>query len=411
VASNGAAVDTMPDAYFLPWIRTTGADGGLVSEATLCTNALAAATAHGESFLSLTAFDLTKLEPLTRTLVASAAGYVYASPTALYVAVDRMPETTSYSNGYYGRPLDTVVHKFALEGTATTYRGSVPLPGHILNQFAMDEYLGVLRVASTNGWVPDANVSSSLTTFSETSGRLAQLGQIGGIAPTEDIRSVRFDGDRGFVVTFKKTDPLFVFDLSEPAQPMMLGELLIPGFSTYMHPLDRNHLLALGFNADDQGSYAFFNGIQIQIFDVTVLSNPTVLHKLFIGTRGSSSEALTNHLAFNYFAPKKMLAIPLTICEGGGNGTYGDTLTFSGLMAFDVSLETGIAEHGRMPFASPSGTPVVNGCNTWWTDATSLVKRSVFMDDWIYGISDTELRVSALASMSTVLQTVTLGSQ
>ena len=86
----------------------------------------------------------------------------------------------------------------------------------------------------------------------------------------------------------------------------------------------------------------------------------------------------------------------MTICEGGGNGTYGKKMTFSGLMVYDISLETGIAEHGRMPFTRRRGAPAVNGCNNWWTDATSLVKRSIFMDDWIYGISDAELRVSSL---------------
>jgi hypothetical protein len=285
------------------------------------------------------------------------------------------------------------------------------LPGHILNQFAMDENNGVLRVASTKGWVPDPTVTSSLTTFSEQSGKFAQLGQIGGIAPQEDIRSVRFDGDRGFVVTFKKTDPLFVFDLSDPAQPKKLGELQIPGFSTYMQRLDANHLLAIGFTADDQGFFAYFNGIQIQIFDVTDLANPVLAWKTVIGTRGSNSEALTNHLAFNYFAPKKMLALPMTVCEGGGNGVYGNNLTFAGLMVFDISLDTGIIEHGRLPFLDPSTVSASANCDQWWADSKSLVKRSIFMDDWVYGLSDAQLRVAALSNMSSVLQSLPLVSQ
>ena len=247
----------------------------------------------------------------------------------------------------------------------------------------------MLRVASTQGWVPDSNVSSFLTTFGEKDGKLVKLGQVGGIAPQEDIRSVRFDGKRGYVVTFKKTDPLFVFDLSEASAPKLMGELKIPGFSTYMHPLDASHILAVGFDADDQGSYAYFNGIQIQIFDVSDLAAPKLQSKLSVGTRGSGSDALTNHLAFNYFPAKKMLALPLTVCEGGGNGTFGDKLTFTGLMAFDISLETGIKEHGRLPFVDPAKASAATSCQNWWTDTTSLVKRSIFMDDWVYGISDT----------------------
>lgn len=108
-----------------------------------------------------------------------------------------------------------------------------------------------------------------------------RTGTISHIAPHEDIRSVRFDGDRAFVVTFKKTDPLYAFDLSDKTKPRVLGELKIPGFSTYMHMLDQHHLLAIGFDADDQGSFAFFNGVLIQIFDVSDRPRPSC----FSGTR------------------------------------------------------------------------------------------------------------------------------
>ena len=174
-----------------------------------------------------------------------------------------------------------------------------------------------------------------------------------------------------------------------------------------MHRMDENHLLAVGFDADEMGDFAYFDGIQIQIFDVTDLTNPVRLHHTVIGTRGSGSEALLNHLAFNYFAPLGMLALPMTICEGGDVGSYGDTLTFSGLLVFDVSLETGITERGRMPFMDP-GDAAGTECGMWWTDSTSLVKRSIFMDEYAYGISDDVLNVAALADLPTVLQSVAL---
>jgi hypothetical protein len=159
------------------------------------------------------------------------------------------------------------------------------------------------------------------------------------------------------------------------------------------------------------GSFAYFNGIQIQIFDVSVLSDPKLMWKKEIGTRGSNSEALTNSLAFNYFEPKKMLALPITVCDGGGNGSYG-TMSFAGLMAFDISLDTGIAEHGRLPFVDKSSMPTGSvDCNKWWTDSKSLVKRSIFMDDFIYALSDAQLRVATLASMSSVLQSLPLVSK
>jgi hypothetical protein len=412
LAQNFAKIDGRSDDFFLPSTSTTK-PGGTATLTTACQYALATQYSQGGSFVSINTFDLTTLDKPTRTVIASNAGYVYASPTALYMAVDRSYEQNYGGSYYYSsyQATDSFVHKFNLSGTDTGYVGSVTLPGHILNQFAMDEDNGILRVASTKGWVPDTSVASYLTTFGDQSGKLVQLGQVGGIAPEEDIRSVRFDGDRGFVVTFKKTDPLFVFDLSDATKPTLLGELQIPGFSTYMQPLDANHLLAIGFTADDMGSFAWFNGIQIQIFDVTDLANPQLAWKKVIGTRGSNSEALTNHMAFNYFAPKKMLAIPMTICEGGGNGSYGTNLTFAGLMAFDISLDTGISEHGRMPFMDASTVSPSANCETWWSSSTSLVKRSIFMDDFVYGLSDAQLRVAGLATMSTVLQSVPLVSK
>jgi uncharacterized secreted protein with C-terminal beta-propeller domain len=184
----------------------------------------------------------------------------------------------------------------------------------------MDEYEGYLRIATTTGHVPSPDVQSTLSVLVEKSDELKVIGRVDKIAPREDIRSVRFNGDKGFIVTFKKTDPLFVFDLSNPHSPKIAGELKIPGYSTYMHLMDNDHLLTIGYDSDDMGSFAWFQGIMLQIFDVSDMSNPTLLHKNVIGTRGSTSEAATNHLAFNYFAPKDLLAIPITICEGGSGG-------------------------------------------------------------------------------------------
>jgi uncharacterized secreted protein with C-terminal beta-propeller domain len=413
LAENFAKIDNSSDDFFLPWTSTTQPGGSAVLTSS-CAYALAAQYSQGGSFVSINTFDLTTLQQPSRTVLASNAGYVYASATSLYMAVDRTYEQnylggSSYNSAYQAN--DSFVHKFNLNGLDTAYVGSVTLPGWILNQFAMDESNGVLRVASTNGHVPDPSVISYITTFGMQAGKLVQLGQVGGIGPQEDIRSVRFDGDRGFVVTFKKTDPLFVFDLTDATKPTLMGELQIPGFSTYMQRLDANHLLAIGFTADDHESFAYFNGIQIQIFDVTDLANPKLAWKTVIGTRGSNSEALTNHMAFNYFAPKKMLALPITVCEGGGDGSYATNMTFAGLMAFDISLDTGITEHGRLPFVDASTVSASANCDTWWTDSKSLVKRSIFMDDFVYGLSDAQLRVAGLSSMSSVLRSVPLVSQ
>jgi hypothetical protein len=256
----------------------------------------------------------------------------------------------------------------------------------------MDEWYGYLRVATTKGRVPDPKVESAISVLAESaSGALTRIGAVTGLAPGEDIRAVRFDNERGYVVTFKKTDPLFVIDTLEPQRPKVLGELKIPGFSTYIHRIDAEHLLSIGFDANDHGSFAYFDGVILQLFDVKNPTDPKLLHKEKIGTRGSSSEAATNHLAFNYVPSRGLLAIPMTICEGGSDGRNGDTLAFSGLLVYDVDLERGFTRLGGVDH----GTKGAN-CGTWWSNATSLVKRSVVLDDLVYSIADDRVKVQSL---------------
>jgi uncharacterized secreted protein with C-terminal beta-propeller domain len=231
-----------------------------------------------------------------------------------------------------------------------------------------------------------------------------RVGAIEGMARGEDIRSVRFDADRGYVVTFKKTDPLFVLDLYRPDQPKVLGELKIPGFSTYLHRLDEHHLLSIGFDADDQGSFAYFDGLILQLFDVSSPTDPRLLFKEKIGTRGSSSEAATDHLAFNYFHEKGLLAVPMTICEGGGDGSYGKTATFSGLLVYRVSLHSGFSRLGGIDHGAKGVS-----CASWWSRSTSAVKRSMFLDELVYSIAGDRVKVQKLGALGTDVADIALG--
>jgi uncharacterized secreted protein with C-terminal beta-propeller domain len=243
-------------------------------------------------------------------------------------------------------------------------------------------------------------------------GELEVMGQIDKIAPTEDIRSARFDGDRGFIVTFKKTDPLFVFDLSNPYKPEIAGELKIPGFSTYMHRMDADHLLTIGYDSEDYGSYALFQGIILQIFDVSDMSNPTLTHKEVIGTRGSTSDAATNHLAFNFFRPKELLAIPMVICEGGGGSSYGSMMTFSGLMVYKVTASEGFDYLGGVAHEEAETEDTYrSACSNWWTNSDSKVKRSVFMDDYVFSVTEDEIRVNLVSELGTDIAVVNLAEE
>jgi hypothetical protein len=402
----GAALPRLADDAF--------GDANLGAGSELCSDIYRASLLDGASFTTLVSVDISATSRVRTASILSSPGAVYASEDALYMAVPSERQVCSnWYDGYRDVPQLSTLHKFRISDTIadTRYAGSGIVRGRVLNQFSMDERDQHLRIATTSGHVPDPNVESQVGVFGERHGHLEQVGEVAHIAPGEDIRSVRFDGERGFVVTFKKTDPLFVLDLAEPTRPQLVGELKIPGFSTYLHMIDPQHILSIGFDADDHGSFAYFNGVLLQIFDVSDPGNPQLAHRYSIGTRGSASEALTNHLAFNYFPPLKMLAVPMTICEGGGDGTFGTDLTFSGLMLLDIDVADGIKEHGRVPHPIPdlASTPYgAGGCNQWWSQSSSDVKRSIFMDNWVYSISDQLLQVESIDALGSDVASVDL---
>lgn len=406
-AENRKKIEQLSIADMYPSVVDTRHEaGGDVVDADLlagCRNFYTAPTKDGASFLSLASFDLARSEPMNVTTVVGRPGAVYASADSLYVATRHQYSGDGmwFSDGASKSDEATTVHRFAFtEGPASAYQGTAIVKGRVLNQFAMDEHDGYFRLATTTGHLPSASVHSTVTVLEQSEQGLETVGVLDHLAPSEDIRSARFDGSRLFVVTFKKTDPLFVIDLADPKAPRVTGELKIPGFSTYMHMLDDGHLLSIGYDAEDHGSFAYFQGVLLQIFDVSDPSNPTLSARHVIGTRGSSSEALTNHLAFNYFAPRKLLAVPMAVCEASnGGGSYGQKLTFGGLMVFGISTETGFDYRGGVPHAAPAESR--SACSNWWTNASSQVKRSIFMDDWVFSIASDLIQVAPISALGT----------
>lgn len=393
-ADNEAAIRARTSRY--PTLRENG------NETVMCRGLLRTPIHDGRTYTSVVSFDMTddKTAPTTATM-QSRPGAVFASATGLYVSVvhRHQPGNNRWYSFHPNANEVSEIHKFRIGESAkdTRYTGSGTVPGHVLNQFAMDEWYGYLRIATTKGKVPDPKTESLVSVLSESpNGNLVRVGAVEHIAPGEDIRAVRFDDDRGYVVTFKKTDPLFVMDLGTPTTPKILGELKIPGFSTYIHRIDPDHLMSIGFDANDHGDFAYFDGVILQLFDVKKPTDPKLIHKEKIGTRGSSSEAATNHLAFNYFASEGLLAVPMTICEGGGDGRNGDNLAFSGLLVYDVDVERGFTRLGGVDH----GTKGAN-CGTWWSNANSAVKRSVFLDDLVYSIAGDRAIVQRMTAFGT----------
>ncbi len=226
-----------------------------------------------------------------------------------------------FSNFGFGYKDASVIEKYSLSSSGNiTHMGTGHIKGRIKDVWALSELPGgELAVASTSGSLFDNSALNHFTILRGNEQKLEIIGETPPYGAKEDIRSVRFVGNTAYVVTFKKTDPLFAIDVSEPQQPKILGELKIPGFSTYMHPLDKNSLIGLGFDASDDGEVAYFQGLQLSLFET---DDPMKMKRKAVeifGVRGSSSAAIRDHRAFFLDKSAGVLAFPVDLrleCAG-----------------------------------------------------------------------------------------------
>jgi uncharacterized secreted protein with C-terminal beta-propeller domain len=232
------------------------------------------------------------------------------------------------------------------------------------------------------------------------------VGKLEGLAPREDIYSARFAGDRCYVVTFKKVDPLFVIDLANPTNPHVLGKLKIPGFSNYLHPYDENHVIGLGKEAteSESGDFAWYQGLKISLFDVTDVTNPREIAKIEVGDRGTDSPALSDPHAFLFSLERNLLIIPILEAKidssnYGGNppdNAYGDYV-YQGAYVFKISLE-GITLLGRVTHLK-EGELMKSG---YYMESDNMITRSLYIGDYLYTISSTMIKISNLTNLKEV---------
>ena len=323
-------------------------------------------------------------QPIQQAGVVANAGTVYASTEALYLA--------DYNYDYYettGQSRDqTLISKLEFRAEGAVYVAAGAVPGWLLNRFSLGEYNGYLRVATTTGWSSrggESGIENQVYVLKAEEGGLVITGQIDNIAPGEQIYSARFIGERGFLVTFEKIDPLFTLDLSDPTNPYVVGELKVPGYSDYIHPLGENHLLTIGKDSVDVGDFSWYQGVQLSVFDVTDFANPQRQDVEIVGERGTESEALYDPHAFNYFASAETLAVPIQLAEGAGPEpfNYGE-MTFDGLYLFRVNTTAGIEYLGRI---SMQDVQDQNGWYYWsgWT-------RGIFIGDYVYAVTASRVR-------------------
>jgi len=355
-------------------------------------------TAFGIS--TVTTLDLNRLgQGNTYTSVLSPVDEAYASRESLYLTA------RSYWNPFALRAPSsfdnrTYLHKFDLQQTRPRYVASGSVPGQIIDQFSLDERDGYLRVATHRGnsdwgFTVGSNGSNGVSVLHAEQGRLVTVGEVAGLAPGEQLYSARFEGNRGYVVTFRQIDPLFTLDLRVPTAPRVAGELKVPGFSTYLHPVDAQHLLAIGREVGEDGRT--MGGVQLQIFDVSNLAQPALQHKLELGSRHSSSEAGYDPKAFNFFANRGLLGIPFSDWTPAfRGGSYRSTIEL-----FRVSTQTGIESIGSVDHSDIASEPGQAGWSPY-------IRRSVMMEDYVYSISWGGVKVNDVRALSQTIAAVPL---
>ena len=391
---------------WLPEGRLRQADGSLATWPRTCQDFLRTNAPTPLGFATVASLDLDAAvaqAPGLTTIVAE-TDLVYATASSIYLSARHWWWWEQAGQSDY-----SYVHKLDLtQRHQAQYVASGTVEGHPLDQFSFDEHEGVLRVATTlTRRVEDpqsrwgrAVTTSRVATYAPQGTQLALVGQSAELAEGERIYSARFVGNKGYMVTFRQVDPLFTFDLSNPAQPHKVGELKVPGFSSYIHPVDDTHLLTVGEDRAADGSWPS-RAIKLSLFDVSDLANPRETFTQLVGSSSSWSEALYDHKAFNFFPARGLLAVPFTDWSSGfSGGSYWNSFV-SDLRVFRVDAATGFSPLGALTMSD-----LYRDSNSSWAYwYLPNVRRSVMADDYVYAISDAGVRVSRVDQLATPLAT------
>lgn len=335
------------------------------------------------NYLSLGGFDINSNDEVDIETFLGAGEDIYSSTKNMYITKTKKVYDVD-SRKYLGD--DTKILKFNLDDGKIKFKAEVNIEGKINNQFSMDENeKGEFRVATTIGDV-DYNIEKSKSTNSlfVLDENLNEIGRLDGIAPGEKIYSVRYSGDKAYMVTFYEMDPLFVIDLSDSRNPKILGELKIPGYSSYLHPYDETHLI--GFGYDTKSNYnesgVVRDGLKMSMFDISDLENPKEMFTIKIGDNRTSSELTSNHKALLFSKEKNFIAFPI---KGYINGKYE-----AKAQVYNIDLEKGFSLRGEIEH---KGTNYMNS-----------IKRIIYNKDVFYTMSQKLIKATDMNTLKEITQ-------
>ena len=390
---------------WLPYYVLTDANGSIAEGRLLgCNTVMAPNTFAGIDTLSLLTFDLgAGIGAWNDAAVVASGATMYATIDSTYLATQRWMNWQIMTESEVADAADgftTQIHKFDTTGGVPLYEATGEVKGFLLNQFAMDEYGGDLRVATTTSpndwWISDES-ESRVTVLRPNGDTLSQIGLVEGLGLTERIFAVRFMEAVGYVVTFRQTDPLYVLDLSNPTAPGVVGELKIPGYSAYLHPVGEGRLLGVGQDADEDGRV---KGTQISLFDVSDPANPQRIDQVTL--EGGWSQAEGNHLAFTFtdgtaLAPYERWEWEVIEQTGKERSTF-DT----GVLALRVNGDS-LSLDGILRTELDSAV-VLEGDEDWGRiDPYRMVpQRTIVIDGYVYTVTQGGIAVHDLATLARI---------
>jgi inhibitor of cysteine peptidase len=363
------------------------------------------------SFFGVNVLDDTQ-QPTNMTVMMGGASTMYVSPDNIYITYPTWTEENHY----------TSIYRVSINGLQLTFEAQGSVPGNVLNQYSMDEYNGNFRVAVN--WQGQTEMAinkqggTKMNNVYVLNSNLTIVGKLEGLAQNENLHSVRFMGDKCYLVTFMKTDPLFVIDLSQPENPKVLGELKIPGYSDYLHPYDQTHLIGLGKETVDAetGSFAWYQGLKLSLFDVSNVNNPVQLSKYVVGDRGTDSIALTEPKAFLFDKEKGLLVIPVNLAlvdkttnnpEGTSQASSYGEMVWQGAYVFSLTVNGGFTLKGTVTHLNATllnNQGQFTDSSTYWNSQDYWINRSLYIGNTLYTISNAEVKLNSLTDLTQVAQ-------
>ena len=324
------------------------------------------------SYLIIAGLDIESDQGVNIQTFLGAGDNLYSSEKNMYICKLEVQYDTSY------RITNSTTHilKFELNNGTIKFKAEADVSGQINNQFSMDENEKYFRIATTIGSTGEtgSELNNNLYILDEN---LKKVGEISGFATGERIYSVRYVGNKAYVVTFKQIDPLFVIDLSEPTNPQILGQLKIPGYSIYLHPYDETHIIGFGYDTKSNGKRVTTNGLKMSMFDISDVTNPKELFGVKIAGNNANSELEYNHKALLYSKEKNIIGFPLS--------TYQKGKTESKAVIYNIDIENGFSKKGE----------IINIENNW----KQRIERIVYVNNTYYALSKELVK---LADMDTL---------